>query len=329
MMAWLERVEKTKLDLGDHGFTKAIPHFFNRDYKRAGRELFHSLSKQPKLPTDKFDACVGRILMLYARDTIKDGALDLTRKVVPLALDFYSDRGFVYRVVAGTLRTEPTKAKTSYLNELLARMLTDKQLAASEKQNLLAGLYGGGPNRGTGRRRAAGGGRAAPARARTRAKTIKPFEAKSIDGREIRIRDLAGKVVLVDFWATWCGPCIRKMPDIVNAHQKFKDKGLVVIGVSLDKEPGQKRGGDLIAPDPDGETVKKIRATMKKLGMAFPVVYEGGGGETRLAKENGIRAIPATFLIDRKGKVRYSNLGDDLAQRIKELLGEGKQKRRF
>ena len=147
-----------------------------------------------------------------------------------------------------------------------------------------------------------------------------------MDGKEIKLQDLAGKVVLVDFWATWCGRCIRKMPGIVKAHQKFAEDGLVVIGVSLDKEPGQEPGGALVEPDPKGETVAKIRSTMKKLGMAWPVIYEGGGWGTRLAKENGIRRIPATFLIDRKGKVRYSYLSDDkLEQRIGELLDEGKR----
>lgn len=314
MLKWLERVEKARLDLGNYSFTKAIPHYFNRDYKRAGKELFASLSKQPKLPTNKFDTCLGRILMIYARSAIQDDNLDLARKVVPLALDRYSDRLMVYRVVAYTLKLDPSKKGTKYLNELLAGMLTDRELDDTQKQTLLASLYR------TSR------GRPASARARKRATTIKPFQAKSLDGQEIDLHKLVGKVVLVDFWATWCGPCIRKMPAVVEAHKDFKDQGLVVIGVSLDKEPGQKRGGELIEPDPQGETTKKIRATMKKLGMDWQVVYEGGGWETRLAKENGIRAIPATFLIDRKGRVRYSNLGDDeLHKRIQELLGEGKQ----
>lgn len=316
MQAWLERVERTKLDLGDHAFTRAIPHYFNGDHERAGKELFHSLSKQSKLPTDRFDTYVGRILLLHARNTIQEGNLDLTRKVVALALKYYPDPRVVYRVVASTLKHESSEASTKFLNELLAGMLVDRRLSDSARQELLAGLYRDP------RRRAAGARRA-------RASTIKPFDARSIDGQKVSIRELVGKVVLVDFWATWCGPCIRKMPDIVKAHEKFRDDGLVVIGVSLDKEPAQKRGGELIEPDPEGETTKKIRTTMHKLGMNWPVVYEGGGWETRLAKENGIRAIPATFLIDREGKVRYSNLGQDLEKRIRELLDEGRQRRRF
>ncbi len=328
MMAWLERVEKTKIDLGDYAFTKAIPLYLNGHRDRAGEELFGSLSKQPTLPTDKFNEHVGRILMAYAWGAVQDDNLDLARKVVPLALRLSSDPTRVYRVMASSLMRDPTKkANTRYLNELLAAMLADSGLSDSAKQELLAALYG---TRGrSGARDRSAGGRVAAARVRGRASTIQPFRAKSIDGEGIDIRDLTGKVVLVDFWATWCAPCIRKMPTIVGVHSKLKDRGLVVIGVSLDREPGQKRGGELVPPDPAGETMKKVRATMKKLGMDWPVVYEGGGWDTRLAKENGIRAIPATFLIDRKGKVRYSNLGDDLEQRVQELLDEGQQQRRF
>ncbi|MCC5831332.1 MAG: TlpA family protein disulfide reductase [Phycisphaeraceae bacterium] len=127
------------------------------------------------------------------------------------------------------------------------------------------------------------------------------------DGKEIAISDFKGKVLLVDFWATWCGPCIAKMPEIVKLYDEYKDEGLEVLGVSLDR----------------ADQATAIRRTMARHNMTWPQIYSGEAFEGRPAAANNVRAIPTTFLIDRDGRARYTNLrGEALAKRVQELLAE-------
>ena len=91
----------------------------------------------------------------------------------------------------------------------------------------------------------------------------------------------------------------------------------------LQQALNQLRGKPVIAPTADSKTVAAIRAKVAELGMNWPQVYEGGGWETRLAKQNDVKSIPATYLLDRKGVVRYRNLrGEELGKRVAELLAE-------
>ncbi|MDG2031430.1 MAG: TlpA disulfide reductase family protein [Phycisphaerales bacterium] len=132
-----------------------------------------------------------------------------------------------------------------------------------------------------------------------------PFSGPSLDGEEIAVSDFKGKVLLIDYWATWCGPCLREMPNVVEAWRKHKDDGLAILGVSLDR----------------ANAVDKIRSTMTKYGMDWPQIYDGGGWQTKPARVNGVRSIPATFLLDREGNVVATNLrGAALEKTIAEVL---------
>jgi len=112
-----------------------------------------------------------------------------------------------------------------------------------------------------------------------------------------------GKVVLVDFWATWCGPCVAELPHVIDAYTKHKDAGFEVVGISLDK---------------DLEAMKQFCA---ENGMTWPQAFDGKGWQNAIAQEFEISGIPATFLIGRDGKIAATNLrGEALGEKVAELL---------
>ena len=111
--------------------------------------------------------------------------------------------------------------------------------------------------------------------------------------------------MLVDFWATWCGPCMREVPHLVETYRKYKQYGFEIIGVSIDR-PGKEEG---------------VRAVTDRLGMNWRHIYQDS---PRIKRENGVKRIPATFLLDRDGNVRYTKLrGEAIERRVHELMKEG------
>ncbi len=130
------------------------------------------------------------------------------------------------------------------------------------------------------------------------------FTLKDIEGRDVRLSDYEGKVVLLNFWATWCGPCKIEMPWFVEFQQKYKDRGFSVIAVSMDEE-----GWDVVRPFLDD------------LKPNFPVVI----GNDEMGDEfGGVVALPTTFIIDKEGKIASSHQGlvskGDYEDEIEELL---------
>ncbi len=129
----------------------------------------------------------------------------------------------------------------------------------------------------------------------------------AVDGREVDIAKLRGKVVLIDFWATWCGPCIAEIPNVVAAYDKYHDKGFEVIGITLESDVDDK---------------KKMVAFTEKNRMPWPQYFDGKGWDNDLGRKFGIRAIPAMFLLDKDGKIASSEArGEKLEEEIKRLLG--------
>jgi len=130
------------------------------------------------------------------------------------------------------------------------------------------------------------------------------FSLKSVDGKTIKLSDYKGKVVIIDFWATWCGPCRRGIPDLVSIQKEFKND-LVIIGISLDAE----------------KTIKDVPGFVKSYDINYPIVY---GDEKVVMAYGGIQSIPTAFVIDKKGNVVDRHIGlvskDTYVNKIKELL---------
>ncbi|HET7535549.1 MAG TPA: TlpA disulfide reductase family protein, partial [Candidatus Didemnitutus sp.] len=139
---------------------------------------------------------------------------------------------------------------------------------------------------------------------------------KAIDGRDVDLAQLRGKVVLVDFWATWCGPCVREIPNVVATYGKYHDKGFEIVGISFDQAP------DAAKPAKRQKTAEQVAAFTQAKNMPWPQYYDGLYWNNAFGKQYGIRAIPAMFLVDQKGMIISTNArGKKLESEVKRLLG--------
>lgn len=125
----------------------------------------------------------------------------------------------------------------------------------------------------------------------------------SVGGDTLRLSSLKGKVVLLDFWASWCGPCRVSNKSLVKLYSKYKKSGFEILGVSLDDDKG------------------KWENAIKKDNITWLQVNDGGGWEAKTAVKWQIDAIPTSFLIDKEGRLLAMNLeGKELEKALKYLL---------
>ena len=125
----------------------------------------------------------------------------------------------------------------------------------------------------------------------------------SPDGKEIALSSLKGKLVLIDFWASWCGPCRKEMPNVIKIYSKFKNKGFEIYGVSLDQDK------------------EKWMEAITKDGINWPQVSDLKYWDNVAARIYNVQGIPYTVLIDKDGKIIAKNLrGQELEKKIAEVL---------
>ena len=131
------------------------------------------------------------------------------------------------------------------------------------------------------------------------------FSAPNPQGKTISLKESLGKVTIVDFWASWCGPCRRENPNVVAIYAELHSKGLNIIGVSLDEDP------------------TKWKEAIAKDKLTWTQVSNLKGWEDPIAKQYKVESIPATFILDQSGNVVAQDLrGDELKAKIIELLGK-------
>jgi len=136
-------------------------------------------------------------------------------------------------------------------------------------------------------------------------KVFPDFAEQDLDGKPLSVANYKGKVVLLDFWATWCGPCVAELPHVVAAYKKYHARGFEIIGISLDKE---------------GSRQKLIDFT-KSHDMPWVQYFDGKYWDNKLSTRYDIHSIPATFLIDREGRILAKDLrGEALDAELAKLL---------
>ncbi|MFY9511132.1 MAG: TlpA disulfide reductase family protein [Rubrivivax sp.] len=133
------------------------------------------------------------------------------------------------------------------------------------------------------------------------------FTLKALDGKNLRLAEQRGSVVLVNFWASWCGPCKVEMPHLNKLYDKYRSAGFTMLGVNVDEDPRTASGA------------------AAKLAVRFPVLFDA---DKRVSRLYDVQSMPATVLIDRDGRVRYLHRGyregmeEAYDKQIRELVKE-------
>ena len=133
------------------------------------------------------------------------------------------------------------------------------------------------------------------------------FTLKRLDGKNVRLAELRGDVVMINFWATWCGPCRQEMPLLDKLYANYKDLGFVLLGVNVEAD------------------AKAMGKYLKDVPVSFPILSDSSNS---VAKLYGVAGMPSTVLVDRDGKVRFVHRGykpgyeHEYEKQVKQLVME-------
>lgn len=133
------------------------------------------------------------------------------------------------------------------------------------------------------------------------------FTLKSRSGENVRLEDMRGQVVMLNFWASWCGPCRQEMPLMDDLYEQYKDLGFTILAVNVD------------------ENREEALRFLDKVPVSYPILYDP---ESRVSELYEVQAMPTTVMIDRSGNARYLHHGyqsgyeDDYERQIRELVRE-------
>jgi thiol-disulfide isomerase/thioredoxin len=131
------------------------------------------------------------------------------------------------------------------------------------------------------------------------------FSETDFAGKPLSLSALKGKYVLIDVWATWCHPCVADMPNVVAVYDKYHDKGLEVIGISLD------------------DSKEKLAKFLTEKKIPWPQFFDGQGWDNKLGNLYGVRSVPTVYLLDKEGKIIATGLeGEKLIKAVDKLFEE-------
>ena len=114
------------------------------------------------------------------------------------------------------------------------------------------------------------------------------FTLKSNTGKNVKLSELRGQVILLNFWASWCGPCRQEMPLLEKLHKRYKALGFTVLGVNVEEDP------------------RKAKTLLKDISVSFPILFDTSN---KVSKQYKVSAMPSTVMIDRDGNMRYLHKG--------------------